>query len=643
MRTAAKILAGVGLLLMIVIIGVAIAVSTMDVNTLIGPVAARVKNATGRDLAVRGAADIELSLQPRLVLNDVTLSNARWASAPQMVSAKRLELKVALLPLLSRRLELVEITLVGPVITLETDAKGARNWDFALAAEPATPAAPASRSMPMAVGNIAVSEGSVTYRDGVTGAITHVLVDRLFVRVRDPQAPIVAQFHGKVDDVAVAVEGTLGPLESLLERRWPFPLTLKGDVAGRNITFRANLRGGEKSYALEALQATVGTSSVTGSFAVRMDDPRPKLVFDLTSPVLGLADIPFPAAGERGPQAASTVASKAGAARVFSDLPVNFALLRLVDAEGSVVIGRLLLRDGRQIDDVRIQIALGNGRLNVPSFAAKLFGGSVAGSLAIDASAIGNPSLVVRMSGTGLDLGAVLAAMGRPRDVKGGIADASANLTMRGNSPHQWASTASGTFRAVVGRATILNSKLEFDSTIDRLTDAVNPFRKTDASTDLMCAVVRLPLTNGVAKVDRAIAMETGKLGVSASGTLDFRNETLDFSIKPQLRKGIPIEIPRLASLVRLSGPFTSPQIKVDPVASAAAIATIGAAISSGGLSAVGQTLFAMTTEGSAGPCQVALSQAGPAPAATSSDSHAREAMPLAEEIGKALGGLFKR
>src|SRR5258705_10701166 len=98
MRTAWKILAGAGILLLVLIVGIVIAVSTVDVNALIGPIQTRVKAATGRDLVVRGSARIALSLHPKLVLSDVTLSNAPWGSTPQMLTAQRLALEVALLP-----------------------------------------------------------------------------------------------------------------------------------------------------------------------------------------------------------------------------------------------------------------------------------------------------------------------------------------------------------------------------------------------------------------------------------------------------------------------------------------------------------------------------------------------------------------
>src|SRR4030095_13804647 len=108
------------------------------------------------------------------------------------------------------------------------------------------------------------------------------------------------------------------------------------------------------------------------------------------------------------------------------------------------------------------------------------------------------------------------------------------NLTMRGVSPHAWASTASGTVRAVTGQATLPHTNPAADVPLDDLMGAVNPFRATDPSTELQCAVVRLPLANGVARVDRTIAIETAQVGVSATGTLDFRHETLGARLQPQ-------------------------------------------------------------------------------------------------------------
>ncbi len=95
-----------------------------------------------------------------------------------MISAKQLELQVALLPLLSRRFELVELALVEPTIALEIDAQGRRNWDTAptptaVAPGAAAPALPAG----FATGNVGITNGLITFRDGASGGVTRITVD----------------------------------------------------------------------------------------------------------------------------------------------------------------------------------------------------------------------------------------------------------------------------------------------------------------------------------------------------------------------------------------------------------------------------------------------------------------------------------
>ena len=123
------------------------------------------------------------------------------------------------------------------------------------------------------------------------------------------------------------------------------------------------------------------------------------------------------------------------------------------------------------------------------------------------------------------------------------------------------------------------------------------------------------------------------------------RNKTLDLSIRPRVRQGIRIEIPQIAELVRFRGPFTAPTVNVDAMASATAIARIGAAISTGGLSVLGESILAQVGASTGtGACEVALGKTGPATASAAAEP-AKSGAPTnpIEGIGNALKGLFKR
>src|SRR5207248_10640933 len=117
-RTALIILAIAGGITALVLIAAAIAVATGDLHTLAGPVQARIKTATGRDLAINGPIDLKLSLEPKIVFNDVTFGNAAGSKIAEMARAKRIEAQVASLPLPSRPFAVAEVTLTNPVLLL---------------------------------------------------------------------------------------------------------------------------------------------------------------------------------------------------------------------------------------------------------------------------------------------------------------------------------------------------------------------------------------------------------------------------------------------------------------------------------------------------------------------------------------------
>ena len=122
----------IGLVTIVLVAGVAIAVvlSTLDLNAYRDDIEAEAKKATGRDLTIGGPIDLAVSLTPGLVLSDVAFANMAGGSRPEMVSLKRLEVEVDLMPLLQEQIKVNRIILLEPDILLETDANGKPNWEL---------------------------------------------------------------------------------------------------------------------------------------------------------------------------------------------------------------------------------------------------------------------------------------------------------------------------------------------------------------------------------------------------------------------------------------------------------------------------------------------------------------------------------
>ena len=609
-RTLLIVLAASSGLVLLLLVGIAIALWRIDPNDFVGPIQARITQVTGRAATINGGIDLQVSLTPRLVVHDLALANIAWGRAPSMVAVKQLDFEVALLPLLHQRLDVIRVGLTDPSIALETDGQGHANWDFGRTAAGAAPAASAT-GLPaqFGIGNIVVTNGTLTYHDGKSGTVTNVAIDSLALSARDAQSPVEAEFHGKIDEVAVALTGQLGPFESLIQRRWPYPFALAGEIDGKRSQIAAKLRIEGNATHFDELEITVGPNVATGEISVVTGGPRPRYIVNLTTPVLTLLPNAIAAGAQAKPVVvpAGARGARASSTYLFSDAPLPLAFLRTVDAEGDVRAGQLIVSPSQEFTAFEVRFTLHDGHLDVPLLKATTLGGTADAHMSLDVPASGAPTLALVVDARNLDLGAELAAFEIRRDVKGGKTSVNADLRARGASLHDWAASASGNMTAIAGPASIANAKLDLNSAFNRIAKATNPFHDTDPNTELSCAVIRLPLAAGIAHIDRSVAVESQKLGVSVSGTLDLRNESIDLTFKPQLREGISINIPQIAELVRLRGPLRNPQVTIDAMASVTTAARLGAAIGTGGISEVGVALLGAAGRGGAGPCAVAL------------------------------------
>ncbi|HET7033749.1 MAG TPA: AsmA family protein, partial [Casimicrobiaceae bacterium] len=375
MRVGLTILGVAGGVVLLVLLGVAIAVWTVDPNQFIGPIQARIKSATGRDVKIGGSIDLKLGLTPKLVANDVRFGNAPWAKTPDMLTAKSVEAEVALLPLLKRQFDLVRLNLVDPVITLETNPQGQGNWELAQPKSGAGAAKGEASTEMFAIGDLAITRGTLAYRDGSTGSETHIVIDTLTLQARDAQSPVNAEFRGTIDGIAVALTGNLGPLATLAQRRLPYPVAVQGDVAGKKTSLTLKVQRSDGLVELQDIEASSGTSKVRGKLGIRQAGTQNAYALELSSETLALNDIALPVGA---PPAKHAPAPASASHYLFPDTPLPFDSLRKGSASGQVTVDRLLLADGRTLGNVRVQFTLREGKLDVPVLQFAAYGGTLA-------------------------------------------------------------------------------------------------------------------------------------------------------------------------------------------------------------------------------------------------------------------------
>ncbi|HSD61511.1 MAG TPA: AsmA family protein [Burkholderiales bacterium] len=636
--------AAIGLLALIAVALAAALVflKSIDPKPYVADAARVVKEKTGRDLVVAGTVDLRVSLAPEIVLENVGFANAPWGSRKEMLRLRRLELEIALLPLLRGDVKVSRLVLVEPDVLLEVDEKGRGNWELGQPPAAAEPAPTGSGAPPIRIGSLHVEKAKLAYLDRRSKKRTELVLVRLDAKPRHLLASgYDVDIAGALNGQGFTITGAVGdPRDALADRALFVDLVAKlpgleakvdGEVARpRSLTgFDAKLdlnvsdaraagafagapvpslpplrviarvRDSGSGQTLEPLQVTLGKSQLAGSLRVERKSPRPKVTARLAGPLVDFSEV-----APRKPQAKSE--SREG--RVFSSDPLPFATLKSFDLDAELKIDKLVLPGGDRAEALQLKAALDDGRLKVAPAKFSAAGGGINATLDLDATSGKSAALNLRADGSGLALGTLLAMAGHPQQMSGGRTDLKLEATGAGNSMRALMGSLNGYARATVGEAQIAGRGLDLGAGIlDQAADVLNPGR--GSTQQLTCAVVNVPVRNGVITLDHRVALETTKVAMTGEGTVNLGTEALDVAVRSKGKGGVGLA--DFAGAARVGGTLANPRIGVDARGAAEAAATVGSAVATGGLSLLSQSLFSKAFPDH--PCQDALAARAPA------------------------------
>jgi len=373
----------------------------VDPNDYKGQIAGLVRDRTGRELRIDG--DLRLTFFPWLgvEVEGVELADAPGFGPQPFARVARVQVRVKLLPLVKRQVEMDTVVVHGLVLHLIKDAQGHGNWDDLSAAAGAPPAAeePSKEgggtppAAAFALGGLDVRDAQLVWQD--QGAGSRYAVSGLNLHTG------ALRLDGPVDvTLACDLESSVPALTGHVD----LDGTVAADLAGQQITIGgahvaakvrgATVPGGEASVDLAAsvhvdlakptvqvseLRATAalptgglpvgGKVMVTG--AVVVDLAAQRLVADALQVVAELAGATLP-----GGAATVTVAT-AGSA----DLGRQAAQLSRLDVtavvpEGGALGGRAELHGALDIDLAKPRLHMAPARLTGTATGAALPGGS---------------------------------------------------------------------------------------------------------------------------------------------------------------------------------------------------------------------------------------------------------------------------
>ncbi len=678
-----KILIIAGIVLVVLVVGAAAVLMTLDFNEYKPQIAAEVKKATGRDMKIEG--DLRLNLltfNPGLAVDGVRFANAPWGSRPDMAVIKRFEVKVSVMPLLSGTLDIERVVIEGADILVERNRDGRGNYEFATTDKPAAPSAPSGESggsMPaLAVREVTIKDSVLTYKDAKAAQPLVLGVQSLDLEGA-PGDPLKIDLKGSYNNAPFTVKGTMGELAELLKptKPWPVKITaeaggatvdVNGSIAnpqaasgidlaiaveGKDLSEMSKIAGGPVPplgpYALKAkavgsvdkvieirdLAAKMGNSALAGKAALQVKD-RPVLSATLTSDLIDLADFTKGAEGGAAGNSSAPSGGKQGAApsgggkRLFSDDPLPLDGLKAADANVDVTVKKLLANK-IAVENLHTAIALRNGDLAVTPIDADVAKGKLSGMIQLKASQA-TPTLDLKISGKKIDMGKLLADM-QITDLLYGVINTDLDVAGRGKSVHQIMAGLNGKTNVVMGdgrmKSSILDVYVGGAATV--LTQAV--FGKKSEYTVINCFVSQFDIQNGIA-ASKALLFDTEYAQITGAGTINLGTEQIKMTVDPKpksatVNTSVPVEI---------GGTLSEPSYRLNPLAAAAKVGGLVGAVVFPPAAVIGLGELGVSDKN---PCMKpggAQPQAAPSGPAGAAENLGKD---VKDKIDKGLKGIF--
>jgi AsmA family protein len=559
-----------------------------------------VSAATGRDFHIEGDLRVKLRLTPTISAEGLHLSNAPWARGEEMASIDRIDVSIALLPLLRRELVLPMLHLERPLLLLERNQNGEANWTFGTPEESREPSRWSWR-----VDQLVVAKGELRFNERALDTDL-----RLQLRSADPaeaggRAPLLAEGRGRYRNSQFELMAKVDSPLDLRDMENPYHIDLRavagatqahvngelrGPIQSEKFDVRFRLRGATLAdlhrvigvvlpdtppYSLDGrlgrdgsvwryrdFHGRVGDSDLGGTIAYDMARERPLLRGDLVSHLLDLDDLagfigatPGTGTGETASPAQENRARKtAENGRVLPQKEFRVPNLRAMDADVKLDARRIEARP-LPLERMRAHLKIDDGVVTLDPLNFAAAGGAIESRVRMDAR---NPVIAAGLdvSVRRLELQKLFPTLKAPGV---GLIGGHVNLSGQGNSVAQMLATADGDVGAVMGQGRLSNLILELAG-LD-VAEALKFLVGKDRMVTVRCAYADLDAKGGMLTV-RNFAFDTTDTVLLAEGSADLREERLSLQLKPRPKDVSPVS---LRGPLRVGGTFRNPTILPEP------------------------------------------------------------------------------
>ena len=608
----------VGCLVVVIIAALVLIPMFVDVAKYKPILESKVTAATGRPFSV--GDDLSLSLFPwaGVSFSDLRLGNPAGFSEKEFVTVKSFEVRVKLLPLLSKDVQIKRFVLNEPHIVLVKNKKGFENWaqpkpaakDAAEEKTAPTESAPGGLGIPLSAltaENISINNGSAIWIDHTTDTRKEITDIGLILKDVSLNRPVKLIFTAQLDQKPISLEGTVGPVGAglkegkialdlslkalkqlalnlkgnlenpaispgvdldielaefsprmlLSELGLEFPVATTDPTAISRLAFKAHIKADAKKLSLTNGNMELDQSKLNFS-AAASEFTRPNLKFDIALDQINL-DRYMP------PKSEEPANEKTSASTEPVKKKTDYAPLRRLILDGSLKIAQFTINNAK-IEDAVLQIKAKDGVFNLDPVKLRMYQGNAAGKAVLNV-AKDTPLSNINMRLKNIQIGPLLQEV-MEKDFLVGAANADINLAMAGDDPEKIKKTLNGKGELQFNDGAIVGIDL---SAMARNVGAAFGLAKKGEErprTDFTELLVPFTIKNGVANTPQS-SIKSPFIRITVVGTADLVKETLDFRVDPQAVatiKGQGDEAKRSGIMVPVlvSGTFSKPKFRPD-------------------------------------------------------------------------------
>ncbi len=579
----------------------------------------KVTQATGRSFTLGGDMDVSVFPWIGAKLTDLHLGNPEGYAEKDMISIKNFEVRLKVLPLLSKKIEVKTFVLDTPKIYLEKQKPNTANWqgigsqkETKKAEEKKSKTPDKDQAIPiqsLQVGNFSITNGQLLYVDKTTNVKKEISDLNLRLSNISFDNPVNISFGANVDGQPISLEGKAGPigrepgkgtigLEFVLKALGALEAKLDGNIVNPAGNLSMDLNVDVASFSPKKLMKTLDQKfpiqskdpSVLESVSLKtkikgtpdnvsfsdgllkVDDSnlkftaaakefnKPNLKFDLQLDGIDL-DRYLPESKKEDQQSGEKTKTKPP----VTEKKTDYSLLRKLVLDGKIKAGKVKA-SGATVENMVVHILAKNGIISIDPFGLDLYSGNVESTLTINVQDKA-PKTGIVLTAKGIQAGPLIKDTTQKEIIEGTLTS-DIQLSMAGETPEMIRQTLTGKGELLFNDGAVIG--IDIADTVRNVKSKLGGQEKPKEKPKTDFAELKIPFTakNGLVNT-KGSSLVSPLIRVVTTGDINLVKELLDLRVDPKFvatlkGQGDTKERSGVMVPVLVTGTFASPKIRPD-------------------------------------------------------------------------------